>query len=475
MDRPNLSEEIIQELGILFTDSLRQAGPLLLESADFDTLERRVQVIGRQVLGRVVEACVQAIAAAVPADDPKCPNCHRRMRLVDSKRGRELQGLVGDYQVRRAYYYCDVCQSGLAPLDERLGLGSGVVSPALGRVICRLGIEASFEEAADAVGEVLQTTIYREAGRRVTESIGAVAEAEEQAMIAEAEKGVEPVGELAEGETPKALLVAVDGAKVHLEDGWREVKASAIGSLGPKTEVDRDSGRERLVLEGQTYTTGFEAAERFWWRVYVDACRHGLGSLALTMVVVLGDGADWIWRYARSFLGLPGIELVEIVDIYHAFEHLWSVANAVYGEGSVQAMVWVEPLKKALMEEGVGPILDALRALSPPEGAAKEVRKAIDYFSEHRERMRYPEFIERGLPIGSGAVESACKTVIGQREKGPGMRWTRGGAQAVATLRAIHRSGRWDSFWSTNPMKRRQASAFSRCRSKVDSTSRQAA
>ncbi len=148
--------------------------------------------------------------------------------------------------------------------------------------------------------------------------------------------------------------------------------------------------------------------------------------------------------------------MIEILDVCHALEHLGVVANAVFGQGSQEAKAWFEPLVKLLVEKGASPILEALGGLHPEEAAAKdEVRKAIDYFTDNAARMDYPTFIELQLPIASGAIESTCKTLIEEREKGAGMRWSESGAQAVASLRAIYRSGRWDQFWKTHPQRRR--------------------
>ncbi len=178
----------------------------------------------------------------------------------------------------------------------------------------------------------------------------------------------------------------------------------------------------------------------------------------VSLVVVLGDGAEWIWHYASAFLALAGVKVVEIVDIYHAFEHLEAVAKAVFGQGTEAAKGWVGPLKQQLEKDGATPILTALRALDPSDAkASEEVRKAVDYFTDNAARMDYPRFVELKLPIGSGAVESSCRTVIQEREKGAGMRWTQEGAQAVASLRAVYKSGRWKEFWKAHPQRRRPA------------------
>lgn len=454
MDSTNLSAPMIAELGAVFTAALTAAGPQLLQ-ADLDGIEQALQALSRQVLGRVVEAVVATRVAQAPVARPECPECGQAMRRV-ARRPRQLVGLVGDYTLRRPYYVCDRCQRGRAPLDEWLGLGRGSLSPGLGRVAGRLGIETSFGVTTTLLAETLQVRVPAETVRRLTEGVGAVAEAEAQGAIGRAQAGaVPPTGTLP---TAAALLVEADGAMVHLDDDWHEVKVGLAAPLGPATQTDPDTHRTRLVVGTPAYCAGLEPAEAFWYRLYVTACRQGLGSPALALVVVLGDGAEWIWHYAARFLAIGAVEVVEIVDLYHAWEHLGTVAQAVFGAGSAASTAWLTPLKAALRDQGVAPVLAALQALAPAEPtAADEVRKALGYFTTHADRMDYPGFVARGLPIGSGAVESGCKTLLEAREKAAGMRWSRTGAQAVATLRAVARSGGWEPFWTTRPQCRRPA------------------
>jgi len=184
----------------------------------------------------------------------------------------------------------------------------------------------------------------------------------------------------------------------------------------------------------------------------VEAQRRGLGTPAVRSVVVLGDGAHWIWDRARAFLGLPGVEVVEIVDIYHAYGYLWAVGHALYGAGSLRAAAWVEPLKDQLYLHGTAPVLAALAALTPTTEEALNARTdAQTYFTRNVACMDYPRFVARQLPIGSGAVESACKCLVEAQLKQAGMRWGVPGSQAIASLRAVQRSGRWAAFWQTHP------------------------
>jgi len=254
--------------------------------------------------------------------------------------------------------------------------------------------------------------------------------------------------------------VAVDGILVQQEAGWHEMKVVTLAPLGPDLHTDPDSGRTALAWGVASYGVGAEGAEDFWWRVYVEARRRGLGTPAVRTVVVLGDGAHWIWDRARAFLDLPGVEVVEIVDIFHAYGYLWAVGNALFGAGTLRATAWVEPLKDQLYAQGAAPVLAALATLAPTaetEEALRAIADAQTYFTGHATRMDYPRFVARQLPIGSGAVERACKGLVEARLKQAGMRGSLSGAQAMASLRALHRSGRWAAFWQTQPYRQRPA------------------
>ena len=253
---------------------------------------------------------------------------------------------------------------------------------------------------------------------------------------------------------------------VHRDDDWHEMKVTTVALLGPGVEVDADTGRERLAWGRASYGAGFEEAQAFWGRAYVEACRRGLGTPAVHTVVALGDGAEWIWRHARAFLALPGVDLVEIIDLYHAYEYLWAVGNAVCGAETAAAAAWVEPLKTRLYTEGAAPLHVALTTLAQTVGvpaangatesaAAMAVRRALEDVTTNAARLDYPAFMARRFPIGSGAVESSCKSVVPARTKGAGMRWSAAGAQQSVSLRALHRSGRWDAFWQSQPQRTR--------------------
>jgi hypothetical protein len=176
-------------------------------------------------------------------------------------------------------------------------------------------------------------------------------------------------------------------------------------------------------------------------------------------VVVLADGAAWIWLQARCQLACSGVEVVEILDFYHASQHLAQAAVAAYGAQSEVGRKWLDIHCHLLRHQGVAPVLAALAGLQARDDAGADVlRRVHGYVEMNAARMNYPAFRERLFPIGSGAIESTVKNLIQQRQTLAGMRWTGEGAHAVANLRALHRSlGRWATFWQTMPLRRAQA------------------
>jgi hypothetical protein len=215
---------------------------------------------------------------------------------------------------------------------------------------------------------------------------------------------------------------------------WHEVKVGLVAGWG----------RGRLVAP--SYVAARESAERFGPRLLAEAARRGAltvvgwegartgpGLAVLRRVVVLGDGAAWIWQLAAEHFG----ERIEIVDFYHASEHVWGLAHALYGadtpEAAAVAVGWLQRLR----EQGAEGLLATLRRVQAPTAAGKEaLRRVRGYFRANRGRMAYPALVAQALPIGSGAVEAAAKHVVQLRLKRPGARWSAAGAQAILTLRA---------------------------------------
>ncbi len=164
-------------------------------------------------------------------------------------------------------------------------------------------------------------------------------------------------------------------------------------------------------------------------------------------LVKLADGAADNWTFLAE--QLP--EGIEIVDFYHAAEHLNGAIASLHGDGTVETRRRFADLRFVLREdpEGVEKVIRALDYLRKKHPKAKRVATELAYFRKHRHRMRYQQFANEGLPIGSGVVEAACKTLVSQRMKQSGMRWGQEGGQAILTVRGWTQSGdRFDRAWA---------------------------
>lgn len=403
-------------------------------------VEQFVHQLGQQLVTRLA-------TAAIPPSRPVCAVCQAPLRRVDPARPVPVTGIFGDYSLARAYYVCPAGHGSATPADVAWGLGPERVTPTLAERLCRLVVEVPFERAATLAPELLGVAADGETLRRLAEGVGQVAEATEQAAQAAVRAGQVPAPT---GPGPAGLLVALDGAMVHTDGAWHEAQVGVCQAL-------------RRTATGGWEPTGapdycVELAGRtaFWPRLYAHAAAAGVESRACRLIALIGDGAHWIWEDARAYFGGPGKEVVEILDFYHAAEHAWAVAHALYPTDAAAAAAWAEPLVAALRDQGPAPLHAALAALQPRDPTvAAVVERERGYFAYHAGRMDYPRYQQQGLPIGSGTVESACKVVLKQRLSQGGMRWTRRGAQAVATLRAWHRSGRWTALWASRPLTQR--------------------
>ena len=149
---------------------------------------------------------------------------------------------------------------------------------------------------------------------------------------------------------------------------------------------------------------------------------------------------------------MAGKTWVEILDFYHARQHIWTVAKAVWPQDDGAQHAWVDDVLHQLRHDGGGSLEAVWNALPPLSAAAQTIVSGEQaYFAFHYNRLDYPRYRSAGFPIGSGIIESACKTVLKQRESGSGMRGIEASAQAIATRRALHRSGKWHAFWHQDP------------------------
>ena len=163
--------------------------------------------------------------------------------------------------------------------------------------------------------------------------------------------------------------------------------------------------------------------------------------------VVVADGAPWIWNLASEHFP----QAIQILDLFHAKEHLGNVAKAIFGPDSEKTLPWIKDRHAELDDGKIDAIIAALKIYS---SRSEEARKCIGYLETNRLRMRYPEFRAQGLCVSSGMVEAGCKTVIGARLKQSGMFWSLEGANAIIALRCAKLSGRLEAFFERRTARR---------------------
>ena len=202
--------------------------------------------------------------------------------------------------------------------------------------------------------------------------------------------------------------------------------------------TDRVTLPDRAALVRRVVVTGLTDADGLFRQVTAALRERGWLS-PQTVIVVVGDGAEWIWQRAPLFASR-----CEILDFWHAMEYAWGYARLQFGEGSRRAKHWTDRLAADLRAGHVQDVIARLQQLQPRAPDAAAARDAVvRYYTTHAHRMQYDDYLRRGYGIGSGAVESAHKQVVHARLRQAGMRWSVRGAQHVLALRALLLNGTW--------------------------------
>jgi hypothetical protein len=393
-------------------------------------------------LGNALLAGVCAEVAVVPAAR-ECPcACGQRARYLRQRPARVMT-LLGPIAIVRAYYACASCGHGHAPLDRHLGYRAGSTSAGLDELLALLGARADSFEAASALLERLTLVhVCPNLARAATGALGQALQATEQQAVAAAwDAGMLPTAVA----TPARLCLSMDGVLVHTEEGWREYKLGSVYTTASRPSTAHP-GREAVYAQEISYVGDVTEAATFGQRLWCEAARRGV--LTAQEVVVVADGAHWIWDLAdEHFAGAT-----QIVDWYHASHYVWQAAHAVYGEGTPLAKRWA---KRRLAELWAGQVAKVLAALRRHQPRAPAVEDALTYYTNHQHRMAYADYRARGLPIGSGTMESGCKQIVTARLKQAGMIWSLAGARAVAAVRTWLKSDRWHEAIALRPLPQR--------------------
>lgn len=420
-------------------------------------LESAVEAAMRQVGAEALTTVIGEVGTGYVGQRRPCP-CGGTQTTKDYATCHP-QTVLGTIRVRRAVYHCAACQRTEYPLDAPLGLPEGHTS---GLLSARLSLCAALEPFVPASTLLFDLTGLRVSPKRaqlVSEALGrqvAARQAEPPTPPLPTPPPAAPPQRRCEP-PPKRLYLGLDGCMYCTTERdrakaliWREAKVG-VWYLVKRLGAPGTGRQSHLAPDGMPVDVADPECRRYvvhmgdWEALAQKVWQTGLpfGLEQAEEIVVLGDGAVWLTSLRETILaGLPG-RVIQILDIRHAEEHLWDVAHACLGEGA-RALAWIQTPLDDLRHGRVDALVAAVRTLpTPSEEAAKLVTTTAAYYEQRREQMAYPTFRAQGMQIGSGLVESACKRLVGQRAKGPGMQWTVAGAEAIATLRAAYLSGCW--------------------------------
>jgi Uncharacterised protein family (UPF0236) len=365
-------------------------------------------------------------------------------------RSKTVLTTLGWVEVWRPYYGCPHCGQGQFPVDVELDIENTEFSPGVRRMQALVGHEAPFDDGREQMRILAGLEVTTKSVERTAEAIGADIAQREQAEIQKALQLDLPV---IVGKPIRILYVQMDGTGIPVvkkETAGRPGKVEGqpahtreckLGCVFTQTKWDEE-GYAIRDPDSTTYTGAIETAEEFGRRIYAEAWRCGWSRALLK--VVMGDGAEWIWNIAD--LHFPGA--IQIVDLYHARQHLWEVARTLYPHEEAKRKVWMKMHQKLLDRGKIEKLVGVLRAIKSDNAEiAEKLRTKADYFERNRERMRYPTFRRQHLFVGSGVIEAGCKTVIAVRLKRSGMFWTVRGANAIVALRCCQLNGEFENYW----------------------------
>ena len=437
-----------------------EAAALLEAGAGMGTMEKMLDRVSLECRRRALERLVQQAAAAQALT---CPRCQQNLTVEEHHRARQVNSVFGLIRFARSYGFCSGCGQYVYPADVTLGLQERApASPRVQEICALTALRAPAGQVQEDVRRLTgidmdASSLHREA-RRQGERALALREAD--VVLSRRLDGVCQLASRSRTPSvPFTLVIEIDAWNIRERDNW--------GLSQALRQAGQDSGRWHWVYTGTVFrldqrgTTasgrpviaerGYIATrtgmEGFQSQLYAEALQRGL--LQAEHVLMLADGAIWIWNLVED--RFP--HATQRVDLYHIQEHLWTLANELFGQGTDKAKEWVAPYLSWLQcrKDGALDVIEGLEGLrSTLSHLTAAQRDALDreigYFDEHKDRMDYKNGKALGQPVGSGAVESTCSQYQ-RRFKLPGQFWSLEGDEAFLALATLHRNGRWNQLF----------------------------
>ena len=416
---------------------------------DLEAVETGLRAALHQAGSAALTELLRYEAPAADQHQLPCPCGHHAQ--YQGLRSKPVLTVVGPARVERPYYLCSRCHQGQFPADAELDIVETESSPGVRHMQALVGQEAPFDHGREQIKVLAGLEVTTKAVERTAEVIGGdIAQRQQQ----EIQRAVQLDLPIVVGEPIPVLYVQMDGTGVPVvkketegrkgkTDGQpAHTREAKLGCVFTQTTWDEE-GYAIRDSDSTTYTGAIETAGEFGKRLYLEAWKRGWSRAEKK--VVIGDGAEWIWNIAKDHF--PGA--LQIVDIFHARQHLWALARLLFPNDSKRRNQWIGLHQKRWLDKGkIAKLVASLRSLQTTDcELAKKIRNDADYFATNAARMKYPKFRKQHLFVGSGVIEAGRKTVIAHRFKQSGMFWTVHNANAILALRCCHLNGRFEDYW----------------------------
>ena len=437
-----MTREVNQLLGRVFAQRRKDG------RTDLEAVESALRATLHQAGAAALSELLQFEAPA--ADQRQLPCVCGHHAQYQEIRSKPVLTIVGPVRLCRPYYLCSRCHVGQFPVDVELDIENTEFSPGVRRMQALVGQQAPFDHGREQLQLLAGLEVTTKSVERTAEAIGADIAEREQGEIQKALQLDLPV--IASEPIP-ILYVQMDGTGVpvvkketverqgKIEGQPAHTREVKLGAVFTQTTWDY-KGYPIRDSDSTTYTGAIETAEEFGKRIFLEAWKRGWSHAKKK--VVIGDGAEWIWNLVAEHF--PGA--IQIVDLYHACQHLWEVARRLYPHNEGNQKAWMKIHQKLLEKGKIEKLALSLRSIEADQPEVVEkIRTEGDYFARNAERMRYPRFRRQHLFVGSGVIEAGCKAVVAARLKRSGMFWTVRGANAILALRCCYPNRRFEDYW----------------------------
>lgn len=359
-------------------------------------------------------------------------------------RFKTVHSILGSVKIKRLVQQCVQCKQWRIPHDIVLDIRNTVFSPGMHRIMAKCGAIVSFDKARDLIKELAGRSVTAKNVERISESIGEDIRLSEQKMqrFCNKSKASSVLYIATDGTGVPVLKKETQGRSGKAEDGVAKTREVKLGAIFTQSKTDKKGNPIRDPFS-TTYIGKIESVGEFGPRLLNEASNRGVFHTKQT--VVLGDGAPWIWNLADKYFP----KALQIIDYYHATEHLADIAKVIYPQSRTERDVWLKTTSNILWEGPISRVIHILQALQNKHSTKPNLKKMTEYFYKNHYRMEYGDFRRKGFFIGSGVIEAGCRSLIGHRLKQSGMHWSVKGANDIIALKCCIESGYFEDYWDS--------------------------